>query len=143
MTGEYGGIRTAQGNELHVVYSTLVNNLSQQGPRSLQCFEAGPAEVRNSVIIGGGPPSVECLDGVFSNSALDEGAVEGDTNLVAVSADITEFFEAYLLGVYLAKAGTALEGLAVWQSGDPTTDFNGTPRPNVDGEADYAGADRP
>jgi len=31
----------------------------------------------------------------------------------------------------------------VWKDGDPTTDFNGTPRVNTDGANDYAGADKP
>ena len=141
--GDYGGIRTAQGNELRLIYSTVVNNLSESGPRSLQCVDAGPAEVRNSVLIGFAPPSVDCPGGVFTGSALDEGAVDGDGNLVATVLDIMNFFNPQMGGVYTAKPDTGLATLAKWKDGDPRTDFDGTERPNTDGADDYAGADRP
>ncbi len=141
--GDFGGIRSAQGNEMHLIYSTVVNNLSAQGPRTLQCVEAGAVEVRNSVLIGFGTPSVDCPTAVFTTSAVDEGTVDGDGNLIAVQMDIMNFFEAPTAGVYSAIADTALATLAVWKDGDPKTDFNGTPRANMDGAMDYAGADKP
>jgi hypothetical protein len=141
--GDYGGIRSAQGNELHLIYSTVVNNLSAQGPRTLQCVEAGPAEVRNSVLIGFGLPSVDCPTAEFTTSAVDEGIMDGDSNLLAVQMDIMNFFQAPSAGVYAALADTAIATLAVWKEGDPKTDFNGTPRANMDGATDYAGADKP
>lgn len=141
--GEYGGIRTAQGNELHLIYSTVVNNLSETGPRSLQCVDAGAAEIRNSVLIGFAPPSIDCPGGVFTGSAIDEGAVDGDGNLAATVLDIMTFFNPQMAGVYTAKADTGIATLAKWKDGDPKTDFDGTARPNTDGADDFAGADRP
>ncbi len=140
--GDFGGILSAQMNELHVIYSTVVNNLSEIGPRTLKCVEAGPAEVRNSVLIGFGTPSVDCATAVITNSAVDEGAVDGDGNVLATLMDIMNYFEAPSAGVYAAKAGTAIETLAVWKDGDPKTDFNGTARANMDGANDHAGADK-
>ena len=141
--GAYGGILSAQMNELHLVYSTVVNNLSEMGPRTLSCVDAGPVEVRNSVLIGFGIPSVDCATAVFTTSAVDEGTVDGDGNVIATLMDIMNYFEAPSAGVYVAKAGTAIEALAVWKNGDPKTDFNGTPRANMDGATDFAGADKP
>jgi len=141
--GDFGGILSAQMNELHLVYSTVVNNLSEMGPRTLKCVEAGPTEVRNSVLIGFGIPSVECATAVFTTSAVDEGTVDGDGNVIATLMDIMNFFEAPVTGVYAAKADTAIAALAVWKDGDPKTDFNGTPRANMDGATDFAGADKP
>lgn len=141
--GDYGGVRTAQENELHLIYSTVVDNISKTGPRSLQCVESGAAEIRNSVLIAFVPPSIDCPDGVFTNSAIDEGAVEGDGNLAATVADIMTFFNPQMNGIYTAIADTPLATLAKWKEGDPRTDFDGTPRPNTDGADDYAGADRP
>lgn len=141
--GDYGGIRTAQGNELHLLFSTVVNGLSQTGPRSLHCFESGPTEVRNSVLIAFAAPSVDCPGVVITTSAVDEGAVDGDGNVIAVTADIMNYFDPPTAGVYPAKPGTPLENLAVWKTGDPKTDFNGTARVNMDGGMDFAGADKP
>lgn len=142
---DYGGVRSAQGNELHLIYSTVVNNLTASGPRSLQCTgDAGATEVRNSVIIAfGGMNSVDCANGTYTSSALDEGVVDGDGNLMAIAMDIMNFFEAPKDGVYAAKAGTGIDGLAVWKSGDPKRDFDGSARPGSDGDPDFAGADRP
>jgi hypothetical protein len=122
----------------------VINNLSETGPRSLHCTDdASPAEIRNSVIIGFALPSVDCLAGTFSNSALDEGAMDGDTNLAATFMDIMNFFDPPVQGVYKAKQDTALANIAKWQDGDPKTDFDGDARPSSADSPDYAGADRP
>jgi len=43
-----------------------------------------------------------------------------------------------------AAPGDAIfESVAQWQSGDPSTDIDGDPRPTVDATPDYAGADIP
>lgn len=140
----YGGIIVGQGHELHVLYSTLINNLSEAGARSLQCTDdAGAVTVRNSVIIAGALPSVACPVGVFEYSVLDEGAMEGDTNLAALMGDIAGWFEAQVGGVYRVKADAPISALAVWKDGDPRTDYDGDPRPTTPDSPDFAGADRP
>lgn len=140
----YGGLLTGQSHELKLLYTTVLNNLSETGARSLLCMpDAGPVHVRNSVIIAFVAPSIDCPGATFEYSAIDEGKVDGDTNLAAVMGDAMAWFEPQVGGVYKAKAGTPLANLAVWKAGDPATDFDGDERPGVDGEADYAGADRP
>jgi len=140
----YGGLLTGQGHELELLYSTVVNNLSEVGARSLLCMpDAGPTTVRNSVVIAFVAPSIDCPTVTFENSAIDEGKVDGDTNLLAVMEDAMAWFEQQVGGVYKAKADTPIASLAVWKDGDPATDFNGDPRPGTDGGTDYAGADRP
>ncbi|WAS98386.1 hypothetical protein [Nannocystis punicea] len=140
----YGGLLTGQGHELSLVYSTVVNNLSEVGARSLQCMpDAGPTTVRNSVIIALIAPSIDCATVTFENSAIDEGQMDGDTNIPAVMADAMAWFDPQVGGVYKAKAGTPLADLAVWKDGDPATDYNGDPRPTTNDATDYAGADRP
>lgn len=141
--GDFGGIRSAQENKLLLFYSTVLNNLSMSGPRSLHCTDdAFPAEIRNSVIIAFAAPSVDCAAGMFSNSVLDEGANTPDI-LVATMADIANFFEPMVQGVYKAKAGTAMEGIAKWLDGDPKRDYDGQKRPGTDGDLDWPGADIP
>lgn len=142
-SGDFGGIRTAQENQLHLIYSTVLNNLSKSGPRSLHCdVDAFPAEVRNSVIIAFAAPSVDCASGVFSNSVLDEGSMAADI-LVATMADIENYFEPMTEGVYKAKPGTLMQDVAMWADGDPKTDYNLQARPNTDGALDWPGADIP
>jgi hypothetical protein len=36
-----------------------------------------------------------------------------------------------------------IDTAAIWQTGDPTTDIDGDPRPSTDGSPDIAGADIP
>lgn len=140
----YGGLLTGQGHALELLYSTVVNNLSEIGARSLQCLDdAGPTTVRNSVIIAFVAPSITCADLTIENSAVDEGAVDGDTNIPALMEDAMNWFDPQVGGVYKAKADTPIAELAVWKTGDPAADFNGDARPATDGSADYAGADRP
>ncbi|MBZ5716060.1 hypothetical protein [Nannocystis pusilla] len=140
----YGGLLTGQGHELQLLYSTIVNNLSEVGARSLRCdADAGPTTVRNSVVIAFVAPSIDCPTVTFENSAIDEGKVDGDTNISALMEDAMAWFEPQVGGVYKAKPDTAIAELAVWKDGDPVTDFNGDSRPGTDGATDYAGADRP
>lgn len=140
----YGGILSGQGQNLSIVYSTVLNNLSEIGARSLICTpDAGTTEIRNSVVIAFVAPSIDCATATISQSAVDEGKVDGDTNIAAMMADAMNWFEPQVSGVYKAKADTPLKDLAVWNDGDPKADFNGDARPATMGMTDYAGADRP
>lgn len=140
----YGGLLTAQGHELHVVYSTVVNNLSETGARSVQCLpDAGPTKIRNSVVIAFVAPSIDCAGLTIEHSAVDEGKVDGDTNIVATMADAMNWFDPQVSGVYKAKVDSMLKDLALWMDGDPIADFNGDARPAMMDSLDYAGADRP
>ena len=142
--GDYAGIRSAQGNEMHILYTTVANNLSETGPRSLHCTaDAGVAEIRNSVLIAfGGMASIDCPMGVFRHSALDEEVLDGMDNIAVTVMDIMNFFNPPAMnGIYTAKADTPLATLGLWMEGDPLIDYDGTPR-GTDAP-DYAGADKP
>jgi hypothetical protein len=118
--------------------------LSEIGARSLQCLpDAGPTEIRNSVVIAFVSPSIDCGGLTIEHSAVDEGKLDGDTNIAATMADAVTWFDPQVSGVYKAKADTMLAELAVWLDGDPKADFNGDARPGVADATDYAGADRP
>lgn len=141
--GEFGGIRSAQMNTLTLLYSTVINNLSMSGPRSLHCTDDSTATIRNSVIIAFALPSVDCLTGTFETSVLDEGAMDGDTNMSATFADIANYFDAPSQGVYKAKQDTLIKDFAVWKDGDPSHDYDLDPRPNMPDALDWPGADVP
>lgn len=140
--GDFGGIRSAQGNELHLIYSSVINNISMTGPSSLDCDQdAGPAEIRNSVIIGFQLPSVACPTGNFSYSVLDQGAALGSTNFLTNFGGIAKYFDPGVQGVFAVKSNAAISGVARWTLGDPTMDYEGDIRPSVEGAADWPGAD--
>lgn len=140
----YGGIQTGQGQELNLIYTTVLNNLSEVGARSIQCTaDAGPVTIRNSVVIAFVAPSIDCASATIEHSAVDDGKVDGDTNIQASMADAMNWFDPQVGGVYKAKPDTMLKDLAMWNDGDPKGDFNGDPRPATPGSLDYAGADRP
>lgn len=139
----YGGISSSQGHELHLLYTSVINNLSETGARSIQCADAGVTDVRNAVIIAFVPPSVACPGANIEHSAIDEGKVDGDTNHAATMGDVMSWFEPQVGGVYRAIPRTPLASVASWAAGDPGRDFDGDLRPGQDGSPDYAGADVP
>jgi hypothetical protein len=57
--------------------------------------------------------------------------------------DIMTFFNPQNNGVYTAKPDTALKDLALWVTGDPRIDFDGTARTDTDSSPEFAGADKP
>ena len=137
-----GGIVAHDLATVDVLYSTLIANEAAAGfAANLRCDEdqGWKVDVRNSVIVAKAGDSLDC-PATISTSALDRDPA-GDGNL-SISFDALLGFFTVKGGVYAAKAGTALATVARWAHGDPTTDYEGDPRPGRDGASDYAGADR-
>jgi tRNA A-37 threonylcarbamoyl transferase component Bud32 len=143
-SGDYGGIRSAQENELHLVYSTVVNNLSKSGPRSLHCDRRR--------VPGGGPQlgahrvrgAVGRLPGRHLHHVGARRGVDGEGVLVATMADIENFFEPMtrrdLQGqARHGDAGRRRCGRTATRG--PTT--TGRTRPKTDGDARLAGRRHP
>lgn len=145
---EFGGIRSAQGNELHVLYSSVINNDGDQ-VASLQCIDAMPADVRNSVLIGRtNMPSVDCMTGMISHSLVDGGDMQGDGNMIGMAADLKTWFENPIGGIFRVKPlvndmPSPIAEVAMWMTGDPALDYDGNPRPATDASPDFPGADVP
>jgi hypothetical protein len=98
--------------------------------------------IRNSLVVSliANPEVAGCADIIISNSAL-EMMVPGNTVLGTMMD--SSWFSGFFMGEYRLSGShpAAIDTAAVWMTGDPTTDFQGDPRPTVDGSPDFAGAD--
>jgi hypothetical protein len=120
-----------------VLYSTISASTFGMTP-ALICTTPVAVDVRNSIIVsqGGVPPDeLSCIASTVAGSASE--------------ADVGAFNAGWFVNFnggdyHLTPLGaTTFADIAQWQTGDPSTDIDGEPRPTVDGTADYAGADIP
>ncbi|MEX1367185.1 MAG: hypothetical protein AB1Z98_28920 [Nannocystaceae bacterium] len=122
--------------DLTMLYTTVGGGSVVSGrTRALFCDGASVASVRNSILVSLDTMSeVECPTVTLTTSAT-----EAEVGFSAA------WFDGYAAGEFSLSASgmTTFEGLAQWQAGDPATDIDGDARPDVDGTADYAGADVP
>jgi hypothetical protein len=148
LVSEFGGIRSAQGNELQVVFSSLIGNDGDQAA-SVQCIDGAGAEIRNSVVIGRtNNPSVDCMDSVISYSVVDGGDMQGDGNLLAMGSDVKLWFEDPIGGIFRVKPlvddlPSPIAAVAMWMTGDVAVDYDGDARQASEGAMDFPGADVP
>lgn len=123
---------------LDVVYSSIVAN-DGNGADSLACSGAA-GSVRNSILVGADADSVDCDGVTLESNAVDE-AIAGNEN---VGPLVTDWFLSVPDELHLNVEGVAaFAEIAEWNTGDPTVDIDGDPRPDTDATADHAGADRP
>lgn len=141
-----GGVYMTDGASLTAVYSTWIDNRGPVGtPFSVACSDDGPKEnsaIRNSLAINPGFNTL-CDGAIVDSTGWSTDVVTGD-NLSIAFADRAKYLtpDGSLPGVYRVVAGSGLEGLGVWEQGDPAVDFDGDLRPTGDNSPDFAGADR-
>ena len=135
----------AQSSTVSVLYSTLAASAMIAGsPAALRCDGSSTVEARNSILVGASPePEFQCAGATVTTSA-GEGDLPGTDN-VAVGTFDPGWFANFVGGDFslTAAGGTAFEGIARWEEGDPSTDINGDGRPTEVGMADVVGADVP
>lgn len=125
--------------DVRVLYTTVARN-DEDTIDSIRCMGA-TVDVRNSIVVGRDAGSIQCPGIVISNSAVDE-AIDGNMNVGA--AVLAWFVDGTAGNFHLTATGAMVfADIAQWQPGDPTTDIDGDPRPAMDGEPDFAGADVP
>jgi len=136
-----GGVRV-DGTAMTIIYSSIVANEALSDPRgSLSCTGGATGEVRNSIVVSGGS-SVDACDAIaFATSAVDDPAIGGTTTDVGPAMN-GWFVDLGLADFHLTMQGrAAMEGIAIWQDGDPVTDVDGDP---IDlGILGYPGYDQP
>ncbi len=124
-----------------MIYSTVATGIDTA---AISCTDpAANVSIRNSLVVSRSDDDaiVNCGNLEITTSALED-AVPGNTEL-GPWTDSSWFtnFNAGDLG--LNQYPPELEGAATWQTGDPSTDIDGDPRPTTDGTPDFAGADIP
>jgi hypothetical protein len=110
---------------------------------ALACDAVATVDARNSLFVSedAGGDEVQCTNATIEHSAAELDL--GGTN-TALGDMATTWFLGYGTGdFHLATAPVTIGTSAQWESGDPSTDIDGQPRPAVDGATDYAGADVP
>ncbi len=148
IVSEFGGVRSAQANELEIVDTTLIGNDGDQAA-SIQCIDANGGTIRNSVVIGRtNNPSVDCMGAMVSYSLVDGGDMQGEANMMATGSDVKSWFEDAGGGIFRVLAmvdemESPIAGVAMWVAGDPSTDYDGDPRMASEGSMEFPGADVP
>ncbi|MEX1366535.1 MAG: hypothetical protein AB1Z98_25650 [Nannocystaceae bacterium] len=140
--GTVRALRVESSATARIEYSLLVG-----GPLnySLSCNGASSVTARNSIIVTDVGNAILCPEASLSHCATTEvwdGNANGNTDVGDVQS---AWFVDEASGEYhLSDIGIALfDDVALWQTGDPTTDIDGDPRTTIDGTSDDAGADIP
>ncbi len=151
------GIVTQGVADISILYSTVFGNAGTAGgPGSIICSgDPQPKiELRNSVIYGASPDSIELADCEVTTASC---AYDYEVMAPEVSNDKILQLKMTTIDNYVVTAGqdaeaglyrpqpgdgNGLRTLGEWRDGDPEFDFEGDARPVEDGAEDYAGADR-
>jgi hypothetical protein len=138
------GVVLNSGATFDAVYTTIGDNDGKAGVEdSLDCTGAGAVTLRNAIVFGKtAVTSVGCDGATATNSVVDSENLTGGMNTVIEVFD-PAWFASPEQGNFGVKVDTPFEDAAQWKTGDPAVDFDGQARPDSDGAADYAGADRP
>ncbi len=132
---KFGAMKLGGNTNVEILYSTIALN-SSPVPQ-IECLNwTGLLEVRNSAIIHPDPQH-------YGADCGNRTIVSSWDSFEADEAALKPLFASIDDGVFIARTGGPLEGVAVWQTGDPRLDFDTTPRPTVNCTPDYAGAERP
>ncbi len=138
LSGPTAGLVLLSG-EVRGVYVTIAANLTQAPfANGIRC-DGGTADLHSSIVVAASGNSIGCgapTDLVLRNSAADSTMYTGrrTTNIEVSSAELG--FDAD----FHIPTGGVLEGIAVFEPGDPLEDIDGDTR---DPNADYPGADFP
>jgi hypothetical protein len=140
-----GGVTGDDNAEISISYTTLIHDPNTGAPpfnQGLECLSVSSVTVRNSIIVGDEPPSVDCAEAVIDNSVLDSAHGQGSGNVDLQPADWSSVFLVPGTNFHVL-ADSLPKDVAIWRTGDPEADIDGDPRPTVDMTPDYAGADVP
>lgn len=138
----FAGAYLTNNAELTAIYSTIIDNDASMNADSLHCVNPGLITIRNSVIFGqSAQTSVNCSGAEATESVVDAMPIAGAGTQVMPTVQAS-WFKDPANGDFHIKAAAPFKDVAKWTSGDPTVDFDGEARPDVDGTPDYAGADR-
>lgn len=133
-----------------ILYSTLGSGTVSA--TSLACASPMDVIVRNSIIVSRGNAGtssfdIMCPEAMVTYTATESLVIGMGNEMVGdlPTAMPDQWFVGFGAGdFHLQNQGlTVFADIAQWTVSDPPTDIDGDPRPEVDGTADFAGADVP
>jgi len=145
------GVEITGGAQATVLYATVAGRAGEFD-RAVRCTTGTNVTVRNSILLhdndDGNTNPFSCFDAVISRSAFT--GTFGGSNITESVDEIDDldaawadaWFENFENGDFHLLDGHPFEDIARWESGDPTTDLDGTLRPTTDEAPDVAGAHR-
>jgi hypothetical protein len=143
-----GGGNVANRAAIDIVDGTLQMNFTTVGSgfgtsAALRCTDGGATTVQNSLLVSASDADeVQCVGASVTDSALEMSM----GNNTALGPLMGGWFVDYDSGDFHLVPNmypVAIDTAATWQTGDPSTDIDGDPRPTQDGSPDFAGADVP
>ena len=134
--GDVTGVEI-DGASASVLYSTVTASTFGSTP-ALGCTTPLAVDVRNSIIVSQGGTSPDELD--CAGASVSSTATEAEAGAFNIG-----WFDEFNAGDFSLTPSGAMTfaDVALWSTGDPFTDIDGDPRPEVDASPDYAGADLP
>lgn len=128
-----------------VIYSTVGGSTGDA--TALSCDDTATVAVRDSIVVGRGPANLDITCDANITYSITEVLYDGTGNAAIGELNGTTqpmWFDNYGQGDFgLNTPPAVVESTAQWNTGDPATDINGDPRPDVPDAADFAGADIP
>ncbi len=131
----------AEASTFDILDATIAGN-DGTGLASLRCTAGATGTVRNSIVVGVDTPSIQCAGLEVETSAIDTDGL-GGADVVVLDDFVAGWFVDAPGGDFHLVPDTQFEDLGAWQTGDPTVDLDGDPRPARDGAVDVVGADVP
>ena len=115
--------------QIEMTFSTVVRN-DGTSDDTLLCIGTAGGVIRNSILAGRDAPSISgaCSNVMFSSNRTDTD-VGGADNVSTDVPNEEDWFVAFFRGDYhlSAQGQDELDGIAMWQEGDPATDIDGEP----------------
>lgn len=139
----YAALEIAGSCDIDIRYSTLFA-LADQPALSCQGAALAPgSRIRNSMLVNAGDvPAVQCASPIYEHNGLEDATGFVDNTTIG-DADFPWFVDSLFGDLHLSiVAPVATATAASWSQGDPLEDFDGDPRPAVEGSPDFVGADR-
>jgi hypothetical protein len=130
-------------SDIDIRYATMVG-LGDQAAVSCQGAALVPgSRIRNSMLVNlGEAAAVQCSSPSYEHNGLED-ATGFVNNTTIGDATIDWFVNPLYGGLHLSiVAPISAATAARWSPGDPPVDFDGDPRPTIEGSADFVGADR-